>query len=275
MFDCGSSQNRDRVRDDRTRVTPPGPLRLAATEGDPFGDAGASLVDDRVLGRGGAAAYSADVGDLSVIPDFAAETPAWISLMATAVGALQGALLGRQHAPKFDLAGVAVLALLLGFGGGVIRDILIGNTPPEALRRWEYIAVVGVAFVAIMVFGKLASRFTNTLFVLDALTMGLFAAVGAQYAINFRLPELTAILVGSFAAVGGGVVASLMLRETPAIMRPGPPYAIAAVAGTIGFVLLDGINGGLASLACIAIVFAVRILSERLGYRTSPIRPLD
>lgn len=215
------------------------------------------------------------MADLNALPDLAADTPAWIALAATAVGALEGGLLGRQHAPRVDIAGAAVLALLLGFGGGVIRDILIGNTPPEALRRWEYIAVVAGAFVVILIAGRFISRFRWTLFVLDALTMGLFAAVGAQYAIDFRLPELTAILVGSFAAVGGGIAASLLLRETPVVMRPGPPYAIAAVCGTIAFVLLDGVNGGLASLACVVVVFAVRIVAERAGLRTSPVRPLD
>ena len=216
------------------------------------------------------------MGELdTLIPDFAAETPAWLSLMATFVGALSGALLGRQHSPTVDLAGMAVLAISLGFGGGVIRDILIGNTPPEALRHWEYIAAVAVAFVVIILLGREVARFRYTLFALDALTVGLFAAVGAQYAINAGLPALTAVLVGSFASVAGGVAASVLLRETPLVMRPGPPYAIAAVAGTIVFVLLDGVNGGLASTACVVVVFAIRVVAERTGLKTSPVPPVD
>jgi uncharacterized membrane protein YeiH len=105
--------------------------------------------------------------------------------------------------------------------------------------------------------------------------MGLFAAVGAQYAVTFHLPAITAVFVGSFAAVGGGLAAALLLGETPRIMRPGPPYAIAAVGGTLAFVLLDGVNGGLASTACIVVVFAIRIIAERAGLRTTAIKPLD
>lgn len=221
-------------------------------------------------------AYSAGVADItSEIPNIAANTPIWLSLIATATGALEGALLGRQRSPKIDIAGVTVLALSLGFGGSLIRDILIGNTPPEALRHWYYIAMVGLAIVVIIAFGREIARLSYSLFILDALTMGLFAAVGAQYAITFHLPALTAIFVGSFAAVGGGVAASLLLREVPLIMRPGPPYALAAVAGTLVYVVLADYLGGLAAIACVIVVFSIRVIAQRMGLRTQPIRPID
>ncbi|MCX6412758.1 MAG: TRIC cation channel family protein, partial [Actinobacteria bacterium] len=161
------------------------------------------------------------------------------------------------------------------FGGSLIRDILIGNTPPEALRHWYYIAMVGLAIVVIIAFGREIARLSYSLFILDALTMGLFAAVGAQYAITFHLPALTAIFVGSFAAVGGGVAASLLLREVPLIMRPGPPYALAAVAGTLVYVVLADYLGGLAAIACVIVVFSIRVIAQRMGLRTQPIRPID
>ena len=214
-------------------------------------------------------------GIASEIPNIAADTPIWLSLIATATGALQGALLGRQRSPTIDIAGLSILALSLGFGGSVIRDVLIGNTPPEALRHWYYIAMVGVAIVVIVAFGREIARFSYSLFILDSLTMGLFAAVGAQYAITFHLPNLTAVLVGSFAAVGGGVAASLLLRDVPQIMRPGPPYAVAAVAGTVVYVVSDGLIGGLAPIACVIVVFAIRVIAERKGLHTRPIRPID
>ena len=214
-------------------------------------------------------------GVSSLLPDVAGDTPVWLSLAATAVGALEGALLARNHEKNLDIAGVVAIALCLGFGGGVIRDVLIGNTPPEALRQWQYIAIVIAAVLLTLLFGHLVGRLKYTLFVLDALTMGLFAAVGAQYAIDFHLPEITAVFVGSLASVAGGIAAALLLGETPRVLRPGPPYAIATVIGSIAFVLLDGINGGLASFACIAIVFAIRVAAERWGLRTTPVAPID
>jgi uncharacterized membrane protein YeiH len=183
--------------------------------------------------------------------------------------------MARHHRKGLDIAGLLVLAISLGFGGGLIRDVLIGNTPPEVLRHWEYIAVVGIAVVVILVFGRQIARFVYALFLLDALTMGLFAAVGAQYAVSFQLPAITAVFVGSFAAVGGGLAAALLLGETPRIMQPGPPYALAAVAGAVTYVALDSVNGGLASTACVVVVFVIRIVAERAGLRTTAIKPLD
>ena len=105
----------------------------------------------------------------SILPDFAKDTPIWLGLVATAVGALEGALLARQHKKKLDIAGVLVLAIALGFGGGLIRDVLIGNTPPEVLRHWEYSAAVGLAVVVILTLGRQIARFAYTLFLLDVL----------------------------------------------------------------------------------------------------------
>ena len=210
----------------------------------------------------------------SILPDIAGDTPVWLSLVATAVGGLEGALLARNHSTKLDIAGVFSLALCLGFGGGLIRDVLIGNTPPEALRHWEYIAVVIIAFIVIMLFGHLIQRMQHALLVLDSLTLGLFAAVGAQYALDFHLPDITAVFVGSFASVAGGIAAAILVGETPRVLRPGPPYAIAAVVGAIVFVLLDGVNGGLASFACIVVVFGIRVASERFDLHTDPIEPI-
>ena len=90
-----------------------------------------------------------------------------------------------------------------------------------------------------------------------------------------QLPAITAVFVGSFAAVGGGLAAALLLGETPRIMQPGPPYAIAAVAGAVTYVALDSVNGGLASTACVVVVLVIRIVAERAGLRTTAIRPLD
>jgi uncharacterized membrane protein YeiH len=218
---------------------------------------------------------SAVAGLSSLLPDVAGDTPVWLSLAATAVGALEGSILARNHSKRLDIAGVFAIALSLGFGGGVIRDILIGNTPPEALRQWQYIAIVITAVAVTLVFGHLIVRLKYALFFLDSMTLGLFAAVGAQYAIDFRLPEITAIFVGAFASVAGGILASLLLGETPRVLQPGPPYAIATVIGSIAFVALDGVNGGLASFACIAVVFLIRFASERWGLRTTPIAPVD
>lgn len=59
---------------------------------------------------------------------------------------------GRQRSPKIDIVGLTILLLSLGFGGSLMRDVLVGDAPSEALRHWWYIAMVGLAGVVIVGF---------------------------------------------------------------------------------------------------------------------------
>lgn len=208
-------------------------------------------------------------------PDIAREVPNWLALSATAAGALLGGMLGRERSPKVDVAGLVILAGAIGYGGGLIRDILIGHTPPAAFQDPAYTVVVGVCVIAVLLFGRLFQRFQSVLVILDALTLGLFAAVGAQAAIDTGLPYISAVVIGVFAATGGGLLAALLLSERPRIMVPGPPYVVVAFAGAVVFVVLDGVNGGLATLACLVVVFAGRVITWRMGLRTPPAPPIS
>lgn len=205
----------------------------------------------------------------SPFPDLASLL--WLSLAATAAGALQGALLGRRREAGVDIFGMLALATCLGFGGGIIRDVLVGNLPPMALRSPWYVVIVLACTAVVFALGRQLERYAVVLIVLDAATLGLFAAVGSQAAIQAQLPDVAAVLVGTLAAVGGGVAASLLMQERPMVLQPGPPYALAALAGATVYVILDGYSTGLASCACVAVVFIIRVWTWRAGVTTKPI----
>ena len=90
--------------------------------------------------------------------------------------AVTGALVGVRR--DLDAFGVTVLALLTGLGGGMIRDVLIGATPPVALREWQPITTALVAaFLVIVWHGRIGRRDPQIL-VFDALGLGLFCVSG-------------------------------------------------------------------------------------------------
>jgi uncharacterized membrane protein YeiH len=60
----------------------------------------------------------------------------FVDLVGTFVFGIEGALIAMQSG--LDLLGVMVLAFATALGGGIIRDVLLGATPPEALRAWLY-----------------------------------------------------------------------------------------------------------------------------------------
>ncbi len=208
-----------------------------------------------------------------VFPNLAIANPLWLSLLATGVGALLGALMAVE-AKSFDLIGLFIFAAILGFGGGVIRDLLIGNFPPLALRSPRYLFVVLGCAIVVGVLGRYVAKSKIVLVILDAATLGLFAIIGTQAAFDKDMDVLPAVFVGVLASVGGGVIADIFMRRTPSIAMPGPPYALAAVAGAVTYGVAVGvmhINGGWATMMAIGITFAVRIGTYLLGMQTSTI----
>ena len=71
-------------------------------------------------------------------------------LAGTAVFAAEGAITAMQSG--LDLLGVMVLSFVVALGGGVIRDLLIGATPPNAVRDWRYPALAFVTGLLTFIF---------------------------------------------------------------------------------------------------------------------------
>lgn len=209
------------------------------------------------------------------LPNIAANTPLWLALLTTFVAALSGAILGRQPSRvSYDIVGVTVFAFVLGLGGGITRDVLLGNLPPLALRSPWYVVTVLAAVATVLVVGRWIKVGSWTFILLDALALGLYAVIAAQLAIEFGLPDIGAITVGFLAAVTGGAVVSLLRGETPQILLPSQPYALLALVGATVYVLLDQFSGGLAALACLGSVIVLRVIAVRWDVRTRSVRPL-
>jgi len=193
--------------------------------------------------------------------------PLWINLAATGAGGLLGTLRAGQK-QELDLVGVFCVAFALGFGGSVIRDLLLGSLPPTSFQSPWYIAVVGVAATSGSLFLWTLKRLGVLLFAADALTLGLFAVVGTNKAILFHLDALPAVLIGVVASVGGSILADILMGETPSIMVSGPPNAVAAALGAITYYAcyVDAGLGNFGSTLCaVAIAFSLRSVGTRLG----------
>lgn len=80
--------------------------------------------------------------------------------LGTIAFAISGALVGMQR--RMDIFGIAILALATAVGGGMIRDTLVGNTPPSALEDGSYIAISLVTVVALLFSFRGCAATTNT-----------------------------------------------------------------------------------------------------------------
>jgi uncharacterized membrane protein YeiH len=144
--------------------------------------------------------------------------------------ATSGALMAIHK--RFDVVGILVLALLTALGGGVLRDLIIGDTPPAAFTKVSYLVIPLVAAVVTFFAHPLLGRLSVTVLVFDAAGLGLFSVTGTLKALSFDLGSLQAVLLGVTTAVGGGVLRDITARETPALVQVGTElYAIPAATG--------------------------------------------
>src|SRR3954463_14799742 len=127
--------------------------------------------------------------------------PVPIELTAVVIGALSGALHAVNR--RADVVGTFSLAMSTGVGGGLLRDILIGVSPPVALAHASYLPVVAAAALLAMLFAGWLARLEAVLAPLDALLLGLWALSGTEQAIAHHLPVTSAVFVGTVTAVGG------------------------------------------------------------------------
>lgn len=192
------------------------------------------------------------------------QLPLPIDLSAVVVGALAGAAIGVRE--RTDPVGVLFLAVAMGLGGGVIRDVLLGQVP-VALTSAPYLPTVASAAVVGLVFASLLHRLGRVVQVLDALALALFTVVGVEKALLVGLPAASAVLVGVTAAVGGGVLVDLLAGRPVAVVRRGPWNATAALAGAGAYLLASslGAPSRVSEAVTFVVVATMRLVALRWG----------
>jgi uncharacterized membrane protein YeiH len=196
-----------------------------------------------------------------------------LDLFGTLAFAVSGAFRAVKH--ELDLLGVAVIAVATGVGGGIIRDVLLGSTPPVSLIDQTYILIC--LFGAVIVFlmaPKIAKRWDYVM-IADAFGLSVFAALGAAKAENCGAVPLTVILMAMITASGGGLIRDLLVLEIPAMLK-SDFYATAALIGGVCFVLLGHFHvGNNSRLACTMIVtLCLRILAMKFRMNLPKIKSL-
>lgn len=201
--------------------------------------------------------------------------PPFFDYGATFVWAVSGALVAARKG--YDIVGSFLLALATSTGGGLLRDgLFLQQGPPVLVQSPVYLPLVVAAAVLVWFFGRYVHkmvRFNDLLRLVDAAGLGAYAVVGMSYASAAGLSALGIILVGVVNAVGGGLLRDVIARREPDLLRPGTLQALAVVGGCLVFLALTGWGQARqtpAAWTAIAVVFVLRALSPRIGWRTRP-----
>lgn len=191
-----------------------------------------------------------------------------LELAGVFVFGLSGGLLAvRKH---FDVVGIGVLALLTGLGGGLIRDVIIGDAPPAAFADTRYLIVPFVAAVVVFVGHEVLERLQRAVLVFDAAGLGLFSVTGTLKALAFGLGPLQAALLGVLTAVGGGVLRDVVARDTPVLIKADSTlYSVPAFIGALAIVVATRADAyqPLVGLGVVLAVFCWRMLALWRGWR--------
>lgn len=189
-------------------------------------------------------------------------------LLGTVAFAASGAMTGLEK--KMDLFGVCVLGLTTAVGGGVIRDVVLGNTPPMTFRDPSY-AMVALATALVMFFSRVRRylqrnqrHYDLAMFWMDTLGLGIFTVSGVRLAYTCveRPSIFLLVFVGVITGVGGGVVRDMLSGNTPYIFVKHV-YACASLIGALVCSVLWPYTEELFSLlAGACTVFAIRALAR-------------
>jgi len=154
--------------------------------------------------------------------------PVALDLAGTFVFALSGALVAVRG--RLDLFGTLVLACATGLGGGIVRDVLLGDVPPLALTDWWYVVAAALAGAATFLWHPALARWENLILTLDAAGLALFCVTGALKASDAGLGIVPAALLGMITATGGGIARDVLANRVPVVLEGGW-YATPALVG--------------------------------------------
>lgn len=186
-----------------------------------------------------------------------------ITYSGTFVFALTGALKARKF--KMDIFGGLVVAFATAYGGGTIRDLLIGVKPVNWVNDYFALGLVFAGAIITFLLKEGVNKFSKTIFFTDALGIGLFTAAGIEVAQRNGVNDAYALIMGVVSATFGGLIADIFCNAVPNLFKKGELYATACAIGGGIYLLLQNTNidKNLNLLICVLMVLLIRIFSKR------------
>jgi len=186
------------------------------------------------------------------------------SLIGTIAFAVSGAIVAMEE--EYDILGVIVLGLVTAFGGGVVRNLLIG-APVATL--WNQSLYLNTAAISILVVFCLPAawigHWKRTEAFFDAIGLSAFAIQGALYAVNANLPLNAVMVAAMLTGIGGGIIRDIMAGRKPLVLRD-EIYAVWALAA--GFAIGYGrFSTTWELLTLFALVVVFRMLSVHFKWK--------
>lgn len=195
-----------------------------------------------------------------------------MEIIGTIAFASSGAMVALNK--NMDIFGISVLGVVTACGGGMIRDLILGLTPPSVFINPVYATVATITSCLIFLLfylkqelleGRFRVTYDRIMLVMDTIGLAIFTVVGANTGIRrgFGYNTFLIVFVGTITGVGGGLLRDMMAGVPPYIFVKHI-YACASILGALSFIYLERTFGLLPSMvtSC-AIVIIIRFLAAR------------
>lgn len=205
-----------------------------------------------------------------------------MEIIGTIAFAISGAMVAVKK--NMDILGIVILGITTSVGGGIIRDIILGNTPPQVFKNPTYPLIAFVTSLVVFLFlyvykkknghEKLKKWYEKSLIVFDAIGLGIFTTVGISVAVqeNVKNSWFLYLFVGVITGVGGGILRDILADDTPYILVKHV-YACASIIGAIICILLWNIVGKTISMfvGTVAVII-IRLLAAHYKWNLPKIK---
>lgn len=202
-----------------------------------------------------------------------------LEIIGAAAFAVSGAMAALEH--DADIFGVIFLAVVTALGGGVIRDLLLGVTPPKMFVSYVYLAVAALAALVVFAdayirrekYRKHRDKLDSINNMFDAVGLAVFTVSGMNTAMQQSDNVLLILVLGMSTGVGGSMLRDMMINKMPKVLRKRV-YAVASLLGGgvyYGLFAL-GVHETIAAVSGMAVIIVLRVLATVYKWNLPAIR---
>lgn len=195
-----------------------------------------------------------------------------LEIMGTVAFAVSGALIAITHG--LDLFGVLFVGCITSVGGGILRDVLMGQTPPGIFSNTLILALAAVTSLLVFFvsyakrgsFGDLKRKIELFNNYFDAAGLAIFTVIGVEKAASLGGSFIFSVCMGLLTGVGGGLMRDILVDQTPYVLKKHI-YAVASIAGACVYYLGRSRFESLAVLISVAGIILIRLLATKFRWQ--------
>ncbi len=182
-----------------------------------------------------------------------------LEILGTIAFAISGAIVAIKN--EMDIFGVVMLGLTTAVGGGILRDITLGKTPPSVFDNYVFIIVAIVVSLVVFIpkVREYIIKFDALVQIMDAIGLAIFTVIGVETSLSYN-NFLLSIFCGVLTGVGGGITRDIFAR-TKLYVFTKHFYACAALIGAIISFYLFKFNENVAIILGFIMIFSLRMVA--------------